>query len=98
MWCVYIYTCDDVFLLCRSLRKLNIEGNQLSGLPYPAASLSLTQLLAGDNLMHPLLWRENTRNQPQVSHGDVAHPAHIQVTCQLHSFPLSICCHTNRLC
>lgn len=52
---------------CRSLRRLNVEGNQLSGLPYPAAALSLTHLFTGDNLMHPLLWRENTRNQPQVS-------------------------------
>ena len=60
--------------ICRSLRKLNVEGNQLSGLPYPAAhSLPLSQLLIGDNLTHPLLWRDNTRNQPQVYRREEIH-------------------------
>ena len=58
----------SVFLLPnRNLRRLNIEGNQLAGLPSTALSLPLTQLLPGDNYMHPLLWHENTRNQPQVN-------------------------------
>jgi len=49
------------------LKRLNIEGNQLAGLPSTALTLPLTHLLPGDNLMHPLLWHENTRNQPQVA-------------------------------
>lgn len=47
------------------LHKLNIEGNQLSGLPASALCLHLSQIILGNNLMHPLLWRENARNQPQ---------------------------------
>ena len=67
----------NVFLLPnRNLKRLNIEGNQLAGLPSTALSLPLNQLLSGDNYMHPLLWHENTRNQPQVKQVQLARHTH----------------------
>lgn len=53
---------------CRNLQKLNIEGNQLTGLPATTLSLPIAHIILGNNLMHPLLWKENTRNEPQVSY------------------------------
>lgn len=76
----------------RSLRKLNVEGNQLSGLPYSSAHAlsSLTHLLIGDNLTHPLLWTENTRNQPQVSQNREI--KNIAVTSYYVQALLDLCC------
>jgi len=49
------------------LQKLNVEGNQLEGLPPGLLNLPLKQLDTEGNFMHALLWPGNTRNQPQVS-------------------------------
>lgn len=49
----------------RILRNLNIEGNRLSGLPASALSLRISHIILGNNLMHPLLWKENTKNKLQ---------------------------------
>ena len=49
------------------LRELNLEGNQLGALPMGALSLNLKYLRITNNFMHPLLWRETTNNQPQVT-------------------------------
>ena len=50
-----------------SLQRLNVDGNQLCGLPASFLRLKqITHLSISDNLTHPLLWRENTRNQPQM--------------------------------
>lgn len=50
-----------------SLQRLNVDGNQLCGLPATFLRLQqITHLSISDNLTHPLLWRENTRNQPQM--------------------------------
>ena len=52
----------------RHLRKLHLQGNELAGLPSTTAELrSLKTVNVANNFMHPLLWREMTRNQPQVS-------------------------------
>lgn len=53
--------------LFRNLQVLNVEHNQLTGLP--ATTIHLTQLnhlLVDGNYFHPLLWEENSSNQPQV--------------------------------
>ncbi|XP_060070630.1 leucine-rich repeat-containing protein 63-like [Ylistrum balloti] len=49
----------------RSLRELNMEGNQLPAMPCGALLLELNYLNVKNNFMHPLFWKENTRNQPQ---------------------------------
>lgn len=46
---------------------MNIEGNRLTGLPVTILPLPITHMILGNNLMHPLLWKENARNQPQVA-------------------------------
>ena len=53
--------------MIRNLRKLNVEGNELIGLPPSLLSLPLTHVLIGGNFMHPALWRESCRAPPQVS-------------------------------
>ena len=54
-------------LIYRSLRELNLEGNQLGALPVGALHLNgLKYLKINNNFMHPLLWRETATNQPQV--------------------------------
>lgn len=50
------------------LQKLNVEGNQLEGLPPGLLDLPLKHLDTEGNLMHVLLWAHNTRNQAQVSY------------------------------
>jgi len=51
---------------CRSVREINLEGNQLPAMPCGALLLELNYLNVKNNFMHPLFWKENTRNQPQV--------------------------------
>ena len=51
----------------KSLCVLNVEGNQLSGLPCGILELrDVKQILASNNFMHPLLWAEKSVSQPQV--------------------------------
>ena len=52
---------------CRSLLKLNVESNELIGLPRSLLSLPLTHLLFSGNYTHPALWKENCRTPPQVT-------------------------------
>ncbi|XP_078512148.1 leucine-rich repeat-containing protein 63 [Lissotriton helveticus] len=47
------------------LTFLNVEGNQLPALPCGALKLHLKQLRVSNNMMHPLLWDENSRIKPQ---------------------------------
>lgn len=55
-------------LPCRMLRFLNLEGNQLAALPCSFLKLrNLRSLRVYNNFMHPLFWRENSQNNPQVS-------------------------------
>ncbi|XP_046336914.1 uncharacterized protein LOC124118719 isoform X1 [Haliotis rufescens] len=49
----------------RKLLELNVEGNQLPALPGSACRLSLRSVNVRNNLMHPLFWRDSTKNQPQ---------------------------------
>lgn len=46
---------------------MNAEGNRLAGLPVTILPLPITHMILGNNLMHPLLWKENARNQAQVT-------------------------------
>eukprot|EP00118_Oscarella_pearsei_P011738 m.81034 g.81034 ORF g.81034 m.81034 type:complete len:108 (+) comp36213_c0_seq11:1373-1696(+) len=49
-----------------SLKCLNVEGNQLAGLPCGMLDLSnIQQLHVENNFMHPFFWAENIINQPQ---------------------------------
>ena len=44
-----------------------MEGNQLAAMPCTALKLrKLRYLRVTNNFMHPLLWRENSQNEPQV--------------------------------
>ncbi len=44
-----------------------MEGNELIALPFGFLKLRrIKLLLVRNNYMHPLLWKENTRDQPQV--------------------------------
>lgn len=54
------------FFFLRSLRELNLEGNQLPAMPSGALRLDLDRLNVKNNFMHPLFWHENTHNEPQV--------------------------------
>ena len=45
---------------------LNVESNELIGLPHSLLSLPLTHLHTSGNYLHPVLWRESCRNPPQV--------------------------------
>ncbi|XP_069061494.1 leucine-rich repeat-containing protein 63 [Pleurodeles waltl] len=47
------------------LKFLNVEGNQLPALPSGALKLHLKQLRVSNNMMHPLLWNENSWIKPQ---------------------------------
>ncbi|CAH1782216.1 unnamed protein product [Owenia fusiformis] len=48
------------------LREMNLEGNQLSSMPYGALRLPrLKYLRVTNNYMHPLFWKEHTKNAPQ---------------------------------
>lgn len=47
------------------LTFLNVEGNQLPALPCGALKLHLKQLRVSNNMMHPLLWNENSQIKPQ---------------------------------
>nr|XP_054771313.1 uncharacterized protein LOC129279242 [Lytechinus pictus] len=50
----------------KRLRALNLEGNQLPALPCGMLKLrDLHYLRVINNFMHPLLWRENSQNNPQ---------------------------------
>ncbi|XP_023930593.1 leucine-rich repeat-containing protein 63 [Lingula anatina] len=50
----------------KNLRELMVEGNQLAAMPSGALKLkNLKHLTVRNNFMHPLFWKENTRNQPQ---------------------------------
>ncbi|XP_064800430.1 leucine-rich repeat-containing protein 63 isoform X3 [Oncorhynchus masou masou] len=55
----------------RTLEYLNVEGNQLPGLPCGALRLSLTQLRISNNYMHPYFWKSCSWNSPQ----DLQHSA-----------------------
>jgi hypothetical protein len=55
-----------VYFVYRSLRELNVEGNQLPAMPSGALRLDLDRLNVKNNFMHPLFWHENTHNEPQV--------------------------------
>ena len=57
-----------VYDMSRNLCKLNVESNELIGLPPGLLSLPLYQLLVSDNYIHPALWKENCRSPPQVSY------------------------------
>jgi len=63
------------------LKKLNVEGNQLEGLPPGLLDLPLKQLDTEGNFMHVLLWPDNTRNQPQVS--NTLHQKHYLLKCRV---------------
>jgi hypothetical protein len=43
-----------------------MEGNQLPAMTSGALGLELDYLNVKNNFMHPLFWKENTQNQPQV--------------------------------
>ncbi|XP_069496485.1 leucine-rich repeat-containing protein 63 isoform X2 [Ambystoma mexicanum] len=47
------------------LKFLNVEGNQLPALPCGALKLRLQQIRVSNNMMHPLLWNENSWIKPQ---------------------------------
>lgn len=50
----------------KRLRALNLEGNQLAALPCGMLKLrELRYLRVINNFMHPLLWKENSQNNPQ---------------------------------
>ena len=54
-------------MFCRRLVELNAEGNQLPAMPVGALKLKeMKYLRVRNNFMHPLFWRENTKNEPQV--------------------------------
>ena len=57
-----------VYDMSRNLCKLNVESNELIGLPPGLLSLPLYQLLVSGNYIHPALWKENCRSPPQVSY------------------------------
>ncbi|CAD5116590.1 DgyrCDS5467 [Dimorphilus gyrociliatus] len=49
-----------------NLRELNVEGNQLPAMPSGALNLTkLIKLNVRNNLMHPLFWKEHSKNTPQ---------------------------------
>ena len=63
------YTClwTLLLVLIRSIREMNLEGNQLTSLPAPMLRLRhLRHLGVRNNYMHPLFWRENSKNTAQV--------------------------------
>ncbi|GFO40033.1 leucine-rich repeat-containing protein 63 [Plakobranchus ocellatus] len=50
----------------KSLQILDLEGNQIPALPAKCLDMmSLTHVNVRNNFMHPLFWKENTRNKPQ---------------------------------
>ena len=56
-----------LLVLIRSIREMNLEGNQLTSLPAPMLRLRhLRHLGVRNNYMHPLFWRENSKNTAQV--------------------------------
>lgn len=58
--------CLFVIFFIRNLRELNVEGNQLPAMPSGALNLqNLIKLNVRNNLMHPLFWKENSKNEPQ---------------------------------
>ncbi|XP_071797975.1 uncharacterized protein [Asterias amurensis] len=57
---------SEIRHLKSTLRELNLEGNQLPGMPCSALKLrKLRYLRVTNNFMHPLFWKENSRNEPQ---------------------------------
>ncbi|XP_052462846.1 uncharacterized protein LOC128020182 [Carassius gibelio] len=72
---------NDIFqwyILCgvcvfRSLRSLNIEGNQLVALPPGLLHVSMSELRMSGNYTHVLLWSENSCNSPQTLLHTAAH-------------------------
>ena len=77
-------------LLNRSLRKLNVEGNRLAGLPASALCLQLSHIILGNNLMDRLLWKENEKNQPQVN--SYLHLHDFIFFCLLSQALVDLCC------
>ncbi|CAL1546904.1 unnamed protein product [Lymnaea stagnalis] len=50
----------------QSLKVLDIEGNQIPALPASCLTmLNLSHVNVRNNFMHPLFWKENTKNKPQ---------------------------------
>ncbi|XP_059164168.1 uncharacterized protein LOC131947097 isoform X2 [Physella acuta] len=50
----------------QSLKVLDLEGNQLPALPASCLFMAnLAHVNVRNNFMHPLFWRENTKNKPQ---------------------------------
>lgn len=54
-----------VFFVCRSLKKLNVDGNDLTAFPPGILKLNLKKILFENNFTHPSLWKENSLNSPQ---------------------------------
>ena len=53
--------------LLRYLRELNLEGNQLVALPTGMLRLRhLRHLCVRNNFLHPLFWKDNSKNTPSV--------------------------------
>ena len=56
-----------IHVVDRKLRELNVEGNQLTALPVGMLRLRrLESLRVRNNFLHPLFWKESSRNTPQV--------------------------------
>ena len=86
----------------RTLRELNLEGNQLPAMPSGALRLDLDVLNVKNNFMHPLFWQESTKNEPQVSLLTIQKHAHALESC-IQGSPnsyqtLGLCCLTDKFC
>ncbi|CAM4599874.1 unnamed protein product [Leuciscus chuanchicus] len=57
----------------RSLRSLNVEGNQLVALPAGLLCVCVSELRLSGNYTHTLLWSENSCNSPQTLLHTAAH-------------------------
>jgi len=55
-----------LLLPVRGLHRLNVEGNQLPGLPCTMLSINPSHILLGNNLMQPVFWKHKTALNPQV--------------------------------
>lgn len=49
----------------RSLKKLIVDGNDLTTFPPGILKLNLKKILFENNFTHPSLWKENSLNSPQ---------------------------------
>lgn len=72
-WYILCGVCDVCVCVFRSLRSLNVEGNQLVALPTGLLHVSVSELRMSGNYTHVLLWSENSCNSPQTLLHTAAH-------------------------